>query len=161
MNDRIHRLLSQITALEDELRAALHEQETRIHFRIVGKHVEFQKSIRDLHRQLKMALRPWLATSELRGPMPATGSFWTLVTPIITRGSLDYARSWRPNASKTEEICAKLRIGGSSSAALAEHGYGIMKNLDCVHFMLASPSRTRTSARAFRRGASISSCAAT
>jgi hypothetical protein len=53
MNDRIRQLLAQMTALEDELREALHEQETGMLFEIRGKRVEFEHSIKQVHRRLK------------------------------------------------------------------------------------------------------------
>ena len=53
MNDRIRALLSQITALEDEMRTALHEQETKMFFEIKGRRVEFESAVRKTHRKLK------------------------------------------------------------------------------------------------------------
>jgi hypothetical protein len=82
MNERIRRLLSEMTALEEELRTALHEQETRIHFRIVGKRVEFQKAIRDRHRQLRMGLIPWLASGELRN-LASAPFIYALAVPLL------------------------------------------------------------------------------
>lgn len=63
MNDRIAHLLAQITALEDELRSAVHEQEGRMFFQIKGKRVEFERSVREAHRQLKTSLLRWLVTN--------------------------------------------------------------------------------------------------
>jgi len=42
MNDRIQQLLEQITALEDDLRIALSEQQTSMFFQIKGRRVEFE-----------------------------------------------------------------------------------------------------------------------
>jgi hypothetical protein len=42
-----------MAALEDELRTAVHDQESRIFFQINGKRVEFERSVRDAHRKLK------------------------------------------------------------------------------------------------------------
>lgn len=66
MNERIRRLLNEMTVLEDELRTVLHEQETRIHFKITGKRVEFEKAIREHHLQLRIGLIRWLRESEFR-----------------------------------------------------------------------------------------------
>jgi hypothetical protein len=63
MNDRIENLMSQMAALEDELRTALHEQESRIFFQIKGKRVEFERSVRDAHRKLKKNFFRWLVTN--------------------------------------------------------------------------------------------------
>jgi len=81
MNERIRRLLEEISALEDDLRTALHEQETRLHFRIVGKRIEFQKAIRDRHRELRVSLLSWFAGSELRNVVSAP-VIYAMVVPF-------------------------------------------------------------------------------
>ena len=60
MNERINQILAQMAGLEDELRTALHEQETRMFFQINGKRVEFERSVRDAHRKLKTNFFRWL-----------------------------------------------------------------------------------------------------
>lgn len=60
MNDKIRRILNQITALEDELRASLQEQEGRLLYQIEGKRVEFEHAIRDAHLKLKRGVFRWL-----------------------------------------------------------------------------------------------------
>ena len=60
MNNSIRHLLDQISALEDELRTALHEQESRISFEIKGRRIEFEQTIRDTHRSLKVGIVRWL-----------------------------------------------------------------------------------------------------
>ena len=62
MNDNIRRLLAQMTALDDELRDALHQQESKMFFQIKGKRVEFEHSIRQTHRRLKSGFFHWLVT---------------------------------------------------------------------------------------------------
>jgi hypothetical protein len=62
MNDRIQQLLTQMTALEDDLREALHEQETSMLFEVRGKRVEFEHSIKQAHRRLKTRFLYWLVT---------------------------------------------------------------------------------------------------
>lgn len=63
MNPRILHLLTQITALEDELRTALHEQETQVLYKINGKRIEFEAAIRQTHRRLKNGFFRWLVTN--------------------------------------------------------------------------------------------------
>ena len=46
MNDRIRALLNQITTLEDEMRTALHEQETKMFFEIKGRRIEFESAVK-------------------------------------------------------------------------------------------------------------------
>jgi len=63
MNDRIRHLLNQMTALEDEMRTALHEQETKMFFEIKGKRIKFEKTVRQTHRKLKKNFFRWLVTN--------------------------------------------------------------------------------------------------
>ena len=80
MNERINQLLNQMTALEAELLAALHEQEGVL-FRIQGKRVEFERSIGDAHRRLKTGFFRWLVTYRpqnlLTGPI-----IYSMVIPL-------------------------------------------------------------------------------
>ena len=59
MNEKIRHILGQITALEDELRESLHEQEHTLFYQIKGKRVEFEHAVKDAHRQLKMGAFRW------------------------------------------------------------------------------------------------------
>lgn len=82
MNERIHDLLSKITTLEDELRAALHEQETRVFFQINGKRVEFEDAIKKTHRRLKNRFFRWLVTNRpqnlITGPI-----IYGMIIPMV------------------------------------------------------------------------------
>ena len=60
MNTTIKQLLDQIAVLEDELRTAVHDQESRMFFQIKGRRVEFEKSVRDAHRKLRTNWLRWL-----------------------------------------------------------------------------------------------------
>jgi hypothetical protein len=62
MNDKIRDLLGQIAALEEQLQATLHEQESRILFTIKGKRVEFEQEARAAHIKLKRGVLRWLVT---------------------------------------------------------------------------------------------------
>jgi hypothetical protein len=62
MNDRIRELLGQIAALEEQLQATLHEQESRITFTIRGRRVEFEKDVRAAHAKLKRSVLRWIVT---------------------------------------------------------------------------------------------------
>ena len=53
MNDRIHQLLERMATLEAELRSAVHEQGSKMFFQLDGKRVEFERSVREAHRELK------------------------------------------------------------------------------------------------------------
>lgn len=63
MNEKIKSLLDQITVLEDELRATLYEQQSSVLFKIKGKRIEFEQSIRQKHRELKMGIFRWIVTN--------------------------------------------------------------------------------------------------
>jgi hypothetical protein len=63
MNDRIRQLLNQLAVVEEELSQAIHEQETTVFFQINGKRVEFEHSIRQMHKQLKTGFFLWLITN--------------------------------------------------------------------------------------------------
>ncbi len=82
MNDRIQHLLVQMASLEDELREALHEQETRLLFEIKGKRVEFEQSVRQAHRRLRSRLFHWLVTNRpqnlLTGPV-----IYSMIIPLL------------------------------------------------------------------------------
>jgi hypothetical protein len=62
MNDRIRHLLDQMSLLEEDLRVAIHEQEASALYRIKGKRVEFEESIRQAHLRLKSGFFHWLVT---------------------------------------------------------------------------------------------------
>lgn len=81
MNDRIQHVLTQMAALEDELRDALHEQETRMLFEIRGKKVEFERSIRQAHGRLKTGFFRWLTNRPqnlITGPL-----IYGMIVPLL------------------------------------------------------------------------------
>ena len=62
MQENIRLILNKITALEDELRKELHEQESRLLYKIEGKRIEFEHAIREAHQQLRVGVFRWLLT---------------------------------------------------------------------------------------------------
>jgi hypothetical protein len=82
MNDRIQQILSQITALEDDLRTALNEQQTSMFFQIKGKRVEFEQSIKETHRRLKTNFFRWLVLNRpqnlITGPI-----IYSMIIPLL------------------------------------------------------------------------------
>jgi len=83
MNERIRHLLGQLNALEDELRTALHDQQASIHFRLVGRRVEFTAGTRDQHRRLRTGLLRWLAGGELRNFASAPFIYGLLIPLLV------------------------------------------------------------------------------
>lgn len=59
MRDKIEQLLEQIRQLEDELRQELNQQRHTIGFKIKGRKVEFEASVRAAHKKLKTGLWRW------------------------------------------------------------------------------------------------------
>lgn len=82
MNDKIRLLLEQISTLDEELRTALHEQETRVLFEIKGKRVEFEQSVKQAHRKLKLGFFRWLVTNRpqnlITGPI-----IYSMIIPLF------------------------------------------------------------------------------
>lgn len=82
MNDRIQQILNQITALEDDLRTALNEQQSTMFFQIKGKRVEFEQSIKEAHKRLKTNFFRWLVTNRpqnlITGPI-----IYSMIIPLL------------------------------------------------------------------------------
>lgn len=60
MNARIKQLIDQIKQLEDELSNEIQQHEDTLLFQLKGKKVEFEQSIRQAHRRLKINAWVWL-----------------------------------------------------------------------------------------------------
>ena len=82
MNDRIAQLLAQMAAIEDELRTAVHDQESRVFFQIRGKRVEFERSVKEAHQKLKTGFFRWLVNNRpqnlITGPI-----IYGMVVPLL------------------------------------------------------------------------------
>lgn len=60
MNNRIKELIDQIKQLEEELSQEIHQHEDTILFHLKGKKIEFEQSIKEAHRKLKIGVIQWL-----------------------------------------------------------------------------------------------------
>lgn len=82
MDTRIRDLVEKISALEEELRTVLHEQESHVEFTIRGKRVEFARNIRAAHQSLKRGFFRWLVTDRwqnlITGPV-----IYGMVFPMV------------------------------------------------------------------------------
>ena len=82
MNEKITLILAQMAALEDDLRIAVHEQETKMFFQIKGKRVQFEQSVKAAHRKLKKTFFRWLVTNRpqnlITGPI-----IYAMVFPLM------------------------------------------------------------------------------
>jgi hypothetical protein len=81
MNDHIRKLLDDMNALEEELRTALHQQETRMFFQIEGKRVKFERSVRQAHRRLKRNFFRWVITDRPQNFLTAP-FIYALIAPL-------------------------------------------------------------------------------
>jgi hypothetical protein len=81
-NARIQQILNQITSLEEELHAAINEQQTSMFYQIKGKRIEFEKSIKQTHRKLKRSFFRWLVTDRpqnlITGPI-----IYSMIIPML------------------------------------------------------------------------------
>jgi len=82
MDTRIRNLLQQIGSLEDELRAVLHERETRVLFTIRGRRVEFERGVRQMHRRLKRGFFRWLTTDRPQNLVTAP-IIYSMAVPLV------------------------------------------------------------------------------
>ncbi len=82
MNEHISRILQQINTLEDELRTVLHEQESRALFTIRNKRVEFEHSVKEAHKQLKLNVFHWFRTSKPQNILSAP-FVYGMIVPIL------------------------------------------------------------------------------
>lgn len=81
MNERIHHLLAQLEAVENELNAALQESQIQLNFSVKGKRIEFEKSVKQAHKQLKISMIKWLGNRPrnlITGPI-----IYSMVLPML------------------------------------------------------------------------------
>lgn len=82
MNHRIQQILSEINALEDDLRTALNEQQQTMFFQIKGKRIEFEQSIKEAHLKLKTNFFRWLVSYRpqnlITGPI-----IYAMIIPLL------------------------------------------------------------------------------
>ncbi len=108
MNDNIRQLMARITALEDELRQAVIEQEASVLFKIKGKKVEFEQSIVEGHRRLKNGFFHWLVTDRPQNLM--TGPI--IYSMIVPLAMLDLCVSFYQATCFPIYRIARVRRGG-------------------------------------------------
>jgi hypothetical protein len=63
MNDKISQLMAKMAEVEDDLRAAIHEQETKMFFEIKDRRVEFESTVKKTYKKLKTNFFRWLVTN--------------------------------------------------------------------------------------------------
>lgn len=82
MNERIRELLAQIGTLEDELRNNLHAQEQQLNYRLHGKRIEFEQSVKEAHSRMKTGILRWLFTSRPQNLLSAP-LIYSMIVPLL------------------------------------------------------------------------------
>jgi len=82
MNEKIREIIKNIRELEDELRALLYEQQTSFSYKIAGKRIEFEKSIREAHKKLKISWFYWFITINPKHLLSAP-FIYGLIVPLL------------------------------------------------------------------------------
>jgi len=62
MNDRMRQILDQINKLEEEIESELNNQKSKWLYQIHGRRIEFERSIREKHRSLRLSVFRWFKT---------------------------------------------------------------------------------------------------
>jgi hypothetical protein len=82
MNEQIDHLFEKMAALENELRTAVHKQESHVFFEIRGKRIEVERSVKKAHRKLTTNVFRWLVTDRpqnlITGPL-----IYGMVVPLV------------------------------------------------------------------------------
>lgn len=82
VNEQIKKIIDKIYELDEELRSLLYEQQSQFSYKIAGKRVEFEKSIRKAHKKLKTSWFYWLLTVSPRHLL--SGPFiYGLIIPLL------------------------------------------------------------------------------
>ena len=82
MNEQIKKIVNKIYELDEELRSLLYQQQSQFSYKIAGKRVEFEKSIRKAHKKLKTSWFYWLLTVSPRHLL--SGPFiYGLIIPLL------------------------------------------------------------------------------
>lgn len=74
MDEKVRQLMAQINVLEDELRTVVHQADVPLFYRVDGKRIRFDKSVREAHQRSKTGLLQWIFKSR-----PPT----VVVAPVI------------------------------------------------------------------------------
>lgn len=82
VNSHIHDLVIQISTLQEELRTAIAEQQANITFHIKGKRIEFERSVKQVHKRVKRGFFHWLITNRpfnlITGPV-----IYSMIIPML------------------------------------------------------------------------------
>lgn len=82
MNDRVRQILDQIKALEDEMQSEINEQSSKWFYKIQGKRVEFERTIKETHRSLKKDIFHWFMTVRPQNYLTAP-IIYGMIVPMV------------------------------------------------------------------------------
>ncbi len=80
-NKKILELLNQMEVIEKELNEIIHQQEIQFNYQLKGKKVEFENSIKEAHKKLKIGLIHWFSKRPinlLTGPI-----IYSMIVPML------------------------------------------------------------------------------
>ena len=127
MKERINQILQQIAALEDDLRSAVHEQESRVFFQIKGKRVEFERTVRDAHLKLKKGFLRWLVIDRpqnlITGPL-----IYGMAIPLVMLDAFVSIYQWT-----CFPIYGITRVRRSDYLVFDRHHLGYLNWIEKVH----------------------------
>ncbi len=127
MNERITLLLAQMAALEDDLRTAVHDQESRMFFTLKGKRVEFEGTVKAAHRKLKKNFFRWLVTNRpqnlITGPI-----IYSMVFPMVLLDLLVTFYQWT-----CFPIYGISRVRRSDYIVFDRHSLGYLNFIEKFH----------------------------
>ena len=82
MNDRVREIFDQINALNDEIQSELNKQSSKWFYQVQGKRIEFERSIKQKHRTLKLGIYRWFLTVRPQNYLTAP-IIYGMVVPMI------------------------------------------------------------------------------
>lgn len=135
MNEQIKIIVEKIYKLEKELLSIIYEQQDQFSYRVAGKRVEFEKNIREAHKQLKTSWIYWLITISPKHLL--TGPFiYGLIIPLLI---------FDIGVSLYQSVC--FRLYGISLVKRSEHiifdhqhleYLNIFEKINCLYCSYAS-----------------------
>src|SRR4030065_416775 len=82
MNNRIHQILDQISALENELHTAIEQEGGRLRYQLEGKRVTFERTIKEAHLKVRVGGRRWFLTVRPQNFLTAP-IIYGLIFPLV------------------------------------------------------------------------------
>jgi hypothetical protein len=81
MSERVNVLVDKIAKLETQLLEELKSQQKEFKYKLNGKKVEFEQAVLEAHKNIKVAVLPWLLSSRLRA-IASVPFIYGMIVPI-------------------------------------------------------------------------------